>query len=300
METSRMINIPGLASNSRNKKVVKVQLESSMEIADPISISSDARNRCAMGHFGWEIFHDKHEEIIIPYIYRATEKFCSVRMLEKKLLSKYLTYFDQGIYSCALVQTYYATACEGYLLTGININHSNNKYRADIIGVGDLLVRLNDAQRFYEFMLFCYRKLIQGDTNENEMCGFIRINKQMAFTYIVSNNRRLIPSFYFVSDRVYASIKKHEITGWDLIYLELCCRIQGVDNEIVGPAITAFNIIDIKDSFPKETIFEDYWPSVKDEHLFSSLVQPNIFNMNKIFIKKKIIWTKPPLEEYPT
>lgn len=290
--------IPVLASNSGNNKAVTVQQGSPMEVADPIPISADTVNRCEMGHFGWEVFPGKHDDKVIPYIYRSTEKFCSVKMLEKKLLSEYLACFHQDIFSCALVQAYYATACESNLLTDININHSNSHYGEDTYRVGDLLVRLDDAKHFYEFMFFCYRKLVCGDTNLNEICGFIRKDKQNVLAYIrTSNNRRLIPSFYFDADNVNASLRKHEITGWDFIYLRLCCRIQGVEEEIVGPAITAIDLFDNIGFFPKNSIFEDYWPSEKDKQIFSSLLQPTTFIRDKIFIKNKITWTKPPIED---
>lgn len=45
------------------------------------------------GHFGWVTF--ENGKIHIPYIFRSQEKYCAVRMVEMKLLNKYLNYLHQ-------------------------------------------------------------------------------------------------------------------------------------------------------------------------------------------------------------
>lgn len=52
------------------------------------------------GHFGW----DKVGECHIPYLLRAGEKYCAVRMVEMKLLSKYLCYLHADIYTCTCIR----------------------------------------------------------------------------------------------------------------------------------------------------------------------------------------------------
>lgn len=72
------------------------------------------------GHFGWETFPGK---IHIPYIFRQSERYCAVRMVEMKLLNKYLNYLHQDIYSCTCVRSYYITEAESKLFNEINTKH---------------------------------------------------------------------------------------------------------------------------------------------------------------------------------
>lgn len=64
------------------------------------------------GRFGWTSFDDCH----IPYIFRSGEKYCAVRILESKLLNKYLSYLHSDIYSCTCIRSYYITEAESKLL----------------------------------------------------------------------------------------------------------------------------------------------------------------------------------------
>lgn len=56
---------------------------------------NEADEESAKGHFGWVTF--ENGKVYIPYIFRQQEKYCSVRMVEMKLLNKYLNYLHQVI-----------------------------------------------------------------------------------------------------------------------------------------------------------------------------------------------------------
>lgn len=137
-----------------------------------------------MGHFGW---HTCNKTSSIPYIVRAGEKYCAVRIVETKLLNKYLNYLHQDIYNCTCVRSYYITDGESRLLNEINQKHCDNQFGRDLFTHKDLVVRLDDVNKFYTFLDVCYRKLMMGNSGaHSEKCGFIRINKESVVPYTVS------------------------------------------------------------------------------------------------------------------
>lgn len=137
-----------------------------------------------MGHYGW---HTCNKTANIPYIVRGGEKYCAVRIVETKLLNKYLNYLHQDIYNCTCVRSYYITEAESRLLNEINQKHCDHQFGRDLFTHKDLVVRLSDVNKFYTFLDVCYRKLMMGNSGaHSEKCGFIRINKESVVPYTVS------------------------------------------------------------------------------------------------------------------
>ncbi|XP_032666989.1 uncharacterized protein LOC116842218 isoform X3 [Odontomachus brunneus] len=223
------------------------------------------------GRFGWTSFDDNH----IPFIYRCTEKYCAVRILENKLLNKYLSYLHSDIYSCTCIRSYYITEPESKLFNEINVKHCENQFGREQFTCKDLVVRLIDAKEFYKFLDVCYTKLTAG-TNPSvtsgrkaEKCGFIRINKESVVPYTVKDGLQYVPLFYFEGETENLKLKAEKLEGWDLSYLKFCCKVQGIRNELfASETCSVISLSDIKSYFPPGTGFEDYWPSkVMDSQL---------------------------------
>ncbi|KAH0955307.1 hypothetical protein HN011_003106 [Eciton burchellii] len=222
------------------------------------------------GRFGWTNFDECH----IPYIFRSGEKYCAVRILESKLLNKYLSYLHSEIYSCTCIRSYYITEAESKLFNEINTKHCENQFGRDAFTCKDLVVRLSDAKEFYTFLDVCYTKLTAG-TNPNmasrkaEKCGFIRINKESVVPYTVKDGLQYVPLFYFEGETENLKLKAEKLEGWDLSYLKFCCKVQGIRNELfASETCSVISLSDIKSYFPPGTGFEDYWPTkVMDSQL---------------------------------
>nr|XP_033339540.1 uncharacterized protein LOC117228019 isoform X2 [Megalopta genalis] len=223
------------------------------------------------GRFGWTSFDDCH----IPYIFRSGEKYCAVRILESKLLNKYLSYLHSDIYSCTCIRSYYITEAESKLFTEINVKHCENQFGREQFTCKDLVVRLSDAREFYTFLDVCYTKLTAG-TNPNvssnhkaDKCGFIRINKESVVPYTVKDGLQYVPLFYFEGETENLKLKAEKLEGWDLSYLKFCCKVQGIRNELfASETCSVISLNDIKSYFPPGTGFEDYWPTkVMDSQL---------------------------------
>ncbi|XP_044729930.1 uncharacterized protein LOC123293243 isoform X2 [Chrysoperla carnea] len=210
------------------------------------------------GKFGWITLGKAH----IPYIFRQGEKYCAVRMVEQKVLNKYLNYLHQDIYSCTCIRSYYIAEMESKLLSEINARHCDLGFGREPFTVRDLVVRVNDAIEFYNFLDVCYNKLIRGTCGPKDRCGFIRINKESVVPYTVRGDSKYVPLFYFEGETDNLKLKADELEGWDLSYLKFCCKVQGIRNELFANETCAvISLNDIKSYFPPGTEFEDYWPS---------------------------------------
>ncbi|XP_012527849.1 uncharacterized protein LOC105831920 isoform X2 [Monomorium pharaonis] len=223
------------------------------------------------GRFGWTSFDDCH----IPYLFRSGDKYCAVRILESKLLNKYLSFLSSDIYSCTCIRSYYITEAESKLFNEINTRHCENQFGRDPFTCKDLVVRLSDAKEFYTFLDVCYTKLTAG-TNPNvtngrkaDKCGFIRINKESVVPYTVKEGLQYVPLFYFEGETENLRLKAENLEGWDLSYLKFCCKVQGIRNELfASDQCPVISLNDIKSYFPPGTGFEDYWPTkVMDSQL---------------------------------
>lgn len=235
------------------------------------------------GHFGWESFNSG--KVHIPYIIRQTEKYCAVRIVEQKLLNKYLNVLHQDLYNCTSVRSYYITDVEARLLDEINFRHCDQCFGKEKFSMKDLIVRLSDAQKFQQFLDVCYKKLTNCST-PNDKCGFIRINSESVVPYTYRDGQKMVPLFYFEGETDNLKLKADSLSGWDLSYLKFCCKVQGIRNELfASETVAVISLDDIKSYFPQGTIFEDYWPNkVVDTQLLVAQKSHN----------STINWTHPP------
>jgi hypothetical protein len=245
--------------------------------------SKPADDESLKGHFGWESFNSG--KIHIPYIIRQSEKYCAVRIVEQKLLNKYLNVLHQDLYNCTSIRSYYITDVEARLLDEINFRHCDQYYGKEKFSMKDLIVRLSDAQKFQQFLDVCYKKLTNYST-PNDKCGFIRINNESVVPYTVRDGQKMVPLFYFEGETENLKLKADSLSGWDLSYLKFCCKVQGIRNELfASETVAVISLDDIKSYFPQGTIFEDYWPNkVVDTQLLMSQKSHN----------STVNWTHPP------
>lgn len=254
-----------------NKRSTETPPIQKLSMGNPENKAAPPDDESLRGRFGWTSFNECH----IPYIFRSGEKYCAVRILESKLLNKYLSYLHSDIYSCTCIRSYYITDGESKLFNEINVKHCENQFGREQFTCKDLVVRLSDAKEFYTFLDVCYTKLTAG-TNPNinsgrkpEKCGFIRINKESVVPYTVKNSLQYVPLFYFEGETENLKLKAEKLEGWDLSYLKFCCKVQGIRNELfASETCSVISLSDIKSYFPPGTGFEDYWPTkVMDSQL---------------------------------
>lgn len=109
------------------------------------------------GRFGWFDI----ETVFLPMIFRyGTEKFTSVRMVERKLLNRFLQVLPPEVNNCTCIRSYYITDAESKLLNEINLKHTDCAFGKEAFTSKDLVVRLKDAKEFYKFLDLCHKKLV--------------------------------------------------------------------------------------------------------------------------------------------
>lgn len=209
------------------------------------------------GRFGWSTIHSAH----IPYVFRREDKYCAVRMVETKLLNKYLSYLPHEITTCIHVRSYFITEAEAKLLNEINMKHCEFQFGRDLFTTKDLVVRLQDARCFYRFLDTCFKKLVQKSPEQSEYCGFVRINGESVVPYTVKDSKKYVPLFYFEGETDTLKLKAEKVDNWELAYLKFCCKVQGIRNELFASDTCAVvSLEDVQQYFPKDTQFEDWWP----------------------------------------
>jgi len=227
--------------------------------AKPVENDKPVDEESKKGRFGWFDI----EKTYLPYIFRYTsEKFTSVRMVERKLLNRYLQVLPQEVNSCTSIRSYYLTDNESKLLNDINLKHTDCTFGKEAFTSKDLVVRLKDAKEFYKFLDLCHKKLVLKKSNASDRCGFFRINGESVVPYTVKNGTKYVPLFYFEGETDHLKLKSEEVEGWDLAYLKFCCKVQGIRSELFNNDICKVVALDeIKGHFPQGTTFEDYWPA---------------------------------------
>lgn len=290
----RTPNQPGTSMNILsylNTNNAKSKTSSSTANTNNCDISDEASIR---GRFGWITIAKSH----IPYIIRGEEYYCSVRMVEMKILNRYLTYLHPDIYNCTCIRSYFITEAECRLLNEINMKHCDCQFGREQFTTMDLIVRLSDAEEFFKFLSACYSKLLSGEVTSLDRCGFIRINKESVVPYTIYQNQKYVPLFYFEGETDNLKQKADKLEGWDLSYLKFCCKVQGIRNELFAhDSCSVISLNDIKNYFPPGTLFEDYWPK---KNMDSQLL---ISNSNRA-PQQIIQWTRqpthPPVQAKPS
>jgi len=185
-------------------------------------------------------------------------------MAETQLLRNYLHYLHADVYKCTPVRCHFITESEAKLLNEINQKHADYIYGQNMFFSGkDYIVQLEDVHEFYKFIKLCYKKLLCKITPGSiEKCGFIHINSESVVPYCIEDNIKYVPLFYFEGETENLQHGAVKLENWNLAYLKFCCKVQGVRDELfAGESCTVIPLDNIKNNFPPDTIFEEYWPA---------------------------------------
>ncbi|KZS14054.1 Uncharacterized protein APZ42_020712 [Daphnia magna] len=236
------------------KEVVDAINKEKINSAAAVSIDLES----AKGRFGWT-----DSSVHIPYIYRRDEKkFCSVRVLEQCIIKMFANVLRPELSGCVSIQSFYVSEIESRLLNEINVKHCDWQYGRELFTVRDLIINLDDALELIQFLQTCKEKLVRKSCDPQDRCGFFRIGGESVVPYTVISGTKYVPLFYFEGETGNLDRRAIQITGWDLAYLKLCCKVQGIRNELFSnDSYSAVSVEDIKQQFPAQTDLQLYWPS---------------------------------------
>lgn len=208
------------------------------------------------GHFGWmEIGKE-----LIPYIIRSGEKYVSDRMAKVKLFFQYKMFFVAEIWEYLPIKMLNVTSAEARLLDEINKEHCDLVYGADVFTEKDQIFPAEDAIEGYNFLNLCYSKLTKAEFSEDQRCGFIKINRESLVPYVLVEDKKFVPLFYFEGDCEYLEKYAVELKGWDLVYLKFVCKIQGIRRSLYDKEVVVVVELEyLKKFFVAGTEFEASW-----------------------------------------
>jgi len=202
----------------------------------------------------------------ISYITRIINgeelKFVSVFMAETLLLGRYLRYFNPGIFcQCISVKGYYITDAEAKVLNYINVQCSSMFGNHEFIAGKDCIVRLEDVQEFHTFLNVWFNKIELNINDYKIQFGYIRFESYV-IPYFTKEGEKYLPLLFFEKPTDDLLLGAMELKNWDLAYLKLCCHIMEINDDIYNnDSFTVIKFNNLKNYFPPDTIFEEFWPT---------------------------------------
>jgi len=166
----------------------------------------------------------------------------------------------------------------GYLITDLEaktLNCINKKYCGkdfQFIAGRDCIIYLDDLFHFYEFLEVCYTKLLCNYVSSHRYkCGFISIDDKSVVPYCTIDGQKYAPLFFFEHNSESLIFQALKLVNWNLAYLKFCCKIMGIkDTYFATDYWIVVNLDDIKNLYPPETDFQEYWPALlSDSYLFT-------------------------------
>ncbi|ESO89622.1 hypothetical protein LOTGIDRAFT_164924 [Lottia gigantea] len=213
------------------------------------------------GVFGWATV----DGVNVPYIIRKYKKFVSVRIVEKKLLSRYPNAFPDELAKKDPLVSFFVTEYEAKLLDEINTIHCSYEYGTQPFSTKELIVDLVEFEDFYNLVKKTFPEDVlakmrsteqpaESTTPENsinrenleKMCAWIQINNTV--TPVIRRNE-----FTFVPLSVikYAAglMKNVNLEGIqpstdDCALLNETCKIAGFDFQF-GPKTKLIELTEI-------------------------------------------------------
>lgn len=254
---------PVTATSGNQQKITTYFKSNKPSEPNPI-VEDDARKSPALdeesikGVFGWTSFDSVH----VPYLLRKGVRFAAVRIIEGKLLKRFLQVLPSDVYSCTYIKSYFITENEAKLLNEINIDHCEYQFGYDQFTPKDLVVPLDDAQQFYEFLGTCYYKLLDPNAPQSKQfnrCGFLKMN-HVVTPYVLQNNIRYVPLLLFEKDSDGLTAKGRKVDVWECSYLKLCCKLSGLYESLISHDVFVVSVDDVVECCKHSVVCEEWWP----------------------------------------
>ena len=198
-------------------------------------------HKSVQGMFGWATVDD----VNVPYIIRKERNFVAVRIVEKKMLSRYPNSFPDELGKKEPLVSYFVTEAEAKLLNEINTIHCSFEYGHQPFTTKDLIVDLVEFEDFYKLVKKTFPEDVLATISAEEdvpstddktvvlskMCGWMQINNTVT-PYIVRSSGKFVP----LSVIQYAAqlLTKDHVEGYsptleECDLLNATCRAAGFD-----------------------------------------------------------------------
>lgn len=220
------------------------------------------------GVFGWTSFDSVH----VPYLLRKGVRFAAVRIIEGKLLKRFLQVLPSDVYSCTYIKSYFITENEAKLLNEINIDHCEYQFGYDQFTPKDLVVPLDDAQQFYEFLGTCYYKLLDPGAPQSKKfnrCGFLKVN-HVVTPYVIQDAAKYVPLLLFEKEADGLTAKARKVDVWECSYLKLCCKLSGLYESLISHEVHIVSMDNVVECCQHSVMCEEWWPPQTKDSAYSA------------------------------
>ena len=112
----------------------------------PQNMTAAKAERSTSNKWGWT----QMDDVMVPFIFRGSDKFVSVKMVEARLLSKFPKMKQGDLSNVGPIFSYYVTDSEAKLLTEINTRCYNHGFGTKPFSTKDLIVSLENFSSFYD------------------------------------------------------------------------------------------------------------------------------------------------------
>ena len=147
----------------------------------------------------------------------------------------------------------------------INSRHLDNKLGRELFNVREKMVRVGDLQQLVVFLRFCQERLVTKQCPEAEgRGGFLRFSSEEDVSdvpYLVLGGVKHLPLFYFEGEVESLASSTVKAGAWELPYLRLLCRVQGLPQETLqkyGPRLVPLDRV--LEHFPPAATTKEFWP----------------------------------------
>lgn len=264
-------------SSTSSNSTVQISSKSSEESKSLKTAPPAIDFASSCGAFGWTTIGSVH----LPFIMRGEDRFIAVRMVECKIISSYADILPWTVFTCTNIKSYYITENEAKLLNEINGFHCEFQFGYQNFTPKDVVVRLKDTIKFYEFLETCKGKLNIPGANPifNDQCGYFIINYSPV-PFVKKGNTKYIPlNMVYPEGMIPPMENLQEVSEWDLAYLRFLCSVIHVDPRKLSYDVqlcSAGDLQNVLGSVP----FEEWWPNMllssktENSHSSSSNILP--------------------------
>ncbi|XP_041371613.1 uncharacterized protein LOC121385138 [Gigantopelta aegis] len=145
-------DVPPVCSSIHSSNPPPVHKEKPLADTDDLTSAENIEDRVDVdsikGVFGWETL----DGVNVPYILRRKKKYVAVRIVERKLLSRYPNSFPDELSKKEPLVSYFVTENEAKLLNEINSIHCSYEYGQQEFTGKDLIVDLSEFEDFYNIV----------------------------------------------------------------------------------------------------------------------------------------------------
>jgi len=201
LKTTSVKRLAGVMTNNDDSSVTR---ESILPLYHGIS---QLDQNSTEGKFTWISVNNKG---YLPEVIRfdqcgKIEKYVSVKMAEKGFLGQFMKNLPYEVMAkVANISSHKVTEAEAILLNEINARHCDNGFGRNESFVRDLLVKSDEFVNFYSFLNLCSDKMVLKKSQVGkDKCGFLRIAGSSDVPYVLIEDRKYLPLFYFEGEGIF-------------------------------------------------------------------------------------------------